>query len=299
MTLAEPLVDRIVRRWTWLDRVGDVLQAAVGGTYGALGRPGRSLKNLMHGTTLLGHPLHPAVTDVPIGAWMVGVVADFVAHYTNRLPTEAGDVALAVGLATALLAVLTGYTDYHSTVGHERRLGTVHGLTMSTVVTVDSVSMALRWWAAPSLHPLAVGLSTAGFVLVVLGGYLGGHLVFAMGTVVNHNAFAEGPAEYVAVASSTDFPEGEMRRVNAGGMPALAVRAQGRLYAVAATCSHAGGPLDEGTLEGTRVTCPWHGSVFCVTSGRVRGGPATFPLPSFSVRETDGQVELRLAIPRD
>src|SRR5690242_458512 len=136
--MAERLVDRLIRRQTWLDRVGDLLQGAVGGVYGALGRPGRALKNLMHGTTLLGHPLHPAVTDVPLGAWAVGVVADHVAHFTDRLPTEAGDVGLAVGLATALLAVVTGLTDHHATFGHERRVATAHGLTMVIVVGLDA-----------------------------------------------------------------------------------------------------------------------------------------------------------------
>src|SRR5205807_10289517 len=149
--------------------------------------------------------------------------------------------------------------------GHERRVATAHGLTMILVVGLDAVSLALRWWASSSAHPLAVGLSTAGFAVVLVGGYLGGHLVFGIGTMVNRNAFAEGPAEYVAVGASTDFPEGTLRRVDAGGMPALVVRREGRLFAIAATCSHAGGPLDEGTLEGTRVTCPWHGSIFCVT----------------------------------
>ena len=292
--MAEPLVDRLIRRQNWLENVGDVLQGAVGGTYRALGRPGRSLKNLMHGTPL-GHPLHPAVTDVPIGAWMVGVVADYVTHYTDRLPAAAGDIALAVGLSAALLAALTGLTDYHETFGHERRVATAHGLTMVLVVGLDAVSLALRWWASSSAHPLAVGLSTAGFAVVLVGGYLGGHLVFGIGTMVNRNAFAEGRAEYVAVGASTDFPEGTLRRVDAGGMPALVVRREGRLLAIAATCSHAGGPLDEGTLEGTRVTCPWHGSIFCVTDGRVRGGPATFAQPTFSVVERDGRVELQLA----
>ena len=134
-----------------------------------LGRPGRALKNLLHGTTLLGHPLHPAVTDVPIGAWAVGVVADYVAHFTSRIPTAAGDVALAVGLAVAALAVATGLTDYHETVDHERRVGTAHGLTMLIVVVIDAASLVLRWAAGPSLHPLAVGLSTAGFGLVLAG----------------------------------------------------------------------------------------------------------------------------------
>jgi hypothetical protein len=105
--MADSRLDRIIRRQTWLDRIADALQRVVGGIYAALGRPGRSLKNLMHGTTLLSHPLHPAVTDIPIGAWGTGVVADYVAHFSGRLPTEAGDIALAVGLSTAVLAAVT------------------------------------------------------------------------------------------------------------------------------------------------------------------------------------------------
>lgn len=294
--MAERLVDRLIRSQNWLEKVADLLQAAVGGVYGALGRPGRAVKNVMHGTVPLGHPLHPAVTDVPIGAWGAGVVADVVAHFTDRLPTEAGDIGLAVGLSTALLAVVTGLTDYHETYAYERRVATSHGLTMLLAVTLDSVSMGLRWWASSSAHPLAVGLSTAGFAVVMVGGYLGGDLVYGLGSMVNRNAFAEGPEEFVAVGASTDFPEGELRRADAGGMPALLVRRGGQLFAIAAVCSHAGGPLAEGTLDGTRLTCPWHGSVFCVTSGRVRGGPATFDLPAFLVRETSGQVEVKLAV---
>ena len=43
-------------------------------------------------------------------------------------------------------------------------------------------------------------------------------------------------------------------------------------YAISATCSHAGGPLDEGKLEGNVVECPWHGSRFCMRDGRVLTG---------------------------
>jgi nitrite reductase/ring-hydroxylating ferredoxin subunit/uncharacterized membrane protein len=295
--MTESRVDRVIRRQAWLDRVADLLQRAVGGFYGALGRPGRSLKNLMHGTTLLGHPLHPAVTDIPVGAWGAGVVADYVAHFSSRLPTEAGDVALAVGLSTAVLAAVTGLTDYHETFGHERRVATVHGLTMVVVVLLDAGSLALRWWAGSGAHPLAVGLSTAGFGLVILGGYLGGHLVFGIGTMVNRNAFADAPEDFIAIGAVTDFPDGEMRRVVAGAMPLLAVRVRGTLHVIGDVCSHAGGPLHEGTLDGERVTCPWHGSQFCITDGRVRNGPATFDQPLFSVREVGGRVVVRPASP--
>ena len=295
--MTEALVDKVIRRQGWLEPVGDVLQGAVGGTYRLLGRPGRLLKDLAHGTPF-GHPTHPAVTDVVIGAWTAGIVLDYVAHFTDRIPAAAGDVALAVGLVVALLAALTGLTDYHDTYGHERRMATAHGLTMVVVVTLYSVSLALRWWAGSSTHPTAVALSTAGFAVLLLGGYLGGHVVFALGTAVNRYAFLEeGSADFVAVGMAEDFPEGAMKRVDVGGVPALVVRRGTRLLAIGAVCTHAGGPLDEGELDGVRVTCPWHGSRFRVDTGRVVGGPAWHGEPRFVVRDTDGKIELKLAEP--
>jgi len=295
--MTEPLIDRVVRGQGWMDGFAEVLQKMVAAIYRSLGAPGRLLKDLMHGSRILGHPLHPVITDVPIGAWTAGVVADYVAHFTTRLPTQAGDVCLAVGLAAALLAVATGYTDFSDTFGNERRVALTHGLVMTVVFVVDIVSMALRWWAGSSAHPLAVGLSTAGYALVILGGYLGGHLVFGIGTMVNRNAFAEGPEDFVAVGPPGAFEEGKLTRVDAAGMPVIVVRRSGLLYAIAATCSHAGGPLDEGELNGDVVTCPWHGSRFCVRNGHVMGGPATFRQPAFVVREIDGRVEVKPEAP--
>src|SRR5581483_9581671 len=263
--MAESRLDRFVRRQGWMEGWGDAIQAAVGGVYDALGRPGRSLKNLMHGTAILGHPLHPALTDVPIGAWTAGVVADHVAHFTPRIPTEAGDVALAVGVVAGLGAALTGYTDFHETFAQERRIALLHGLVNTVVLLLMAVSLALRWWVGGGAHPLAVGLSTAGWVLVILGGYIGGHLVFGSATMVNRVAFLDGFEGAVEVGASTDFP--------------------------------AGGPLDEGTLDGTIVTCPWHGSTFDVRTGRVCGGPATFSEPALHVVEAGGRVSVELTEP--
>jgi nitrite reductase/ring-hydroxylating ferredoxin subunit/uncharacterized membrane protein len=295
--MAESRLDRWLRRQGWMERWGDGIQGAVGGVYSALGAPGRALKDLLHGTTLLGHPLHPAITDVPIGAWTVGVIADYVAHFTARIPTEAGDIALAVGIAAGLLAAITGYTDFHATFAHERRVALLHGLVNTVVLLVMVLSLALRWWGGFGLHPLAVGLATLGWVLVVFGGYVGGHLVFGSATMVNRTAFLDGFEGAAAAGASTDFPEGELRRVSASGMAVLMVRRGGQLFAISATCSHAGGPLDEGSLDGTVVTCPWHGSRFDVRNGRVCGGPATFAQPALRVVESGGQVSVELAEP--
>ena len=280
-----------------MDRPAETLQNGIGGLFRLLGRPGRALKNVRHGTTVLHHPLHPAVTDIPMGAGMVGVVADLAAHWSTRVAPATGDIALAVGLAVAVVAALSGYTDFHETFGHERRVALTHGITMTAVFVIESVSLALRWWAGSATHPLAVGLAVMGLGLAIAGAYFGGHLVFGMATMVNRNAVAEGPEEVVTVGRSSDFAEGALVRVMAGPLPVLVVRRGGRLHAVGAVCSHAGGPLDEGTLEGDAVVCPWHQSRFCLADGRAVGGPATFGQPVLDVSETDEVVTVRLTEP--
>ncbi len=168
---------------------------------------------------------------------------------------------------------------------------------MTLVLLLDAVSLLLRWIGGGGLHPLAVVLALLGLLIATAGMFVGGHLTFGFGTMVNHNAFTEGPEEPVDVGAAADFPENSMRKVQAGGMAVLMVRLGGTLHAISAVCSHAGGPLDEGELAGDTVTCPWHGSRFGVRDGAVRRGPATFAQPSLEVCEEGGRVRVRLAHP--
>ena len=98
------------------------------------------------------------------------------------------------------------------------------------------------------------------------------------------------------VTQRPTFPEGEMRAVDAAGLRVLIVRRNGQLCAISDVCSHAGGPLHEGTLEGDTVICPWHASRFRL-DGHVEGGPATFSQPSLMVRVRNGSVEVKLEAP--
>jgi nitrite reductase/ring-hydroxylating ferredoxin subunit/uncharacterized membrane protein len=293
---AEDPVDAFVRRLDWLDGLADPIQKVVGWCYATLGGPGRLLKDLVHGTKPLGHPLHPALTDIPLGAWTAMVAADLLATVTRTIPPVAGDVALGVGVAGALAAAVAGYTDFHDTYGQERRVGLLHGLLMTLVLVIMAVSLAMRI-GAPGSRTLAVLVSTVGWLLAVLGGYLGGHLIFRYGTMVNRNAFIEFPGSFVSVGSSTDFTEGQMRKVELDAGPVLVLRRAGKLFAISNVCSHAGGPLDEGKMEGNTVICPWHGSRFCVLDGSVEGGPATFNQPAFTVCERHGKVEVKVSVP--
>jgi nitrite reductase/ring-hydroxylating ferredoxin subunit/uncharacterized membrane protein len=291
---SEDLLDRFLRRQEWMEPVAYALQNAVGGVYSALGSAGRSLKDAAHGTTVLRHPLHPAVTDAPLGAWVVGVILDWAARYDHAIGVQAGNIAVGFGTLAALGAVLTGYTDFYETEGLERRAALTHGMIMTVVFLLETVSLAVRWVGS---HDAGVVLSTVAVVLAMVGMYVGGHLTFRFGTMVNRNAFADGSDMFLSVGATEDFTDNTMKRVDAGGMPALVVRLDGRLCAIAAVCSHAGGALDEGELDGFAVTCPSHGARFDLCSGKVLQGPATFSQPVFEVRERRDNVELRLARP--
>ncbi len=295
--MAQTVLDRLIRKQDWLEPVAEAVQGGVGGFYRMLGKPGQALKNLLHGTTLLGHPLHPAVTDIPVGAWIVGIVADWVALGTGALPASAGNLALAVGLAGAVLSAASGYTDFHETFGHERRVAITHGLTMTVVVVLEAISLALRWGGGSNVHLPAVILATVALALMFFGANLGGQLSFGMGTMVNRGAFLDGPDEFVAIGPAADFPDGSMRKADAGGLAVLVLRRGDQFFAISNVCSHAGGPLDEGTLQGDVVTCPWHGSQFCIRDGRTLAGPATFPQATMLTRQKDGILEVRPAVP--
>jgi nitrite reductase/ring-hydroxylating ferredoxin subunit/uncharacterized membrane protein len=292
--LAEKKTDQILRRQEWLDGWGEGIQKLVGGIYKGLGPIGKPLRNVLSGTSVFGHPLHPALTDVPLGAWLTGVVADYLAITTNLVPRSAGTIALAVGLAVAAGAAITGYTDFQDVYELERRTALAHGLTMTVVFLIQTLSFILRLAGA---YPVGVGLATAGLFLTMFGMYIGGHVVYGFGTRINRLAFLHGPDEYTAVGTASEFPDGKMRKVEVNGLEVLVVRLDGTLNAIVNTCTHAGGPLDEGTLDGDTVTCPWHGSQFSVRDGAVRGAPATFPETRLDVREQDGKVEVKLAEP--
>ena len=73
----------------------------------------------------------------------------------------------------------------------------------------------------------------------------------------------------------------------------MLVRRRDSIFALRDTCSHLGGPLSEGRLEGNGIVCPWHGSKFCLEDGKVLNGPAVFPERCFDVRVRDGKIEVR------
>jgi nitrite reductase/ring-hydroxylating ferredoxin subunit len=96
--------------------------------------------------------------------------------------------------------------------------------------------------------------------------------------------------EFVRVAKEGDVPKGGMRGFTVKGKKILLADVGGKLFAVGAVCTHLGGPLDKGKLDGTNLMCPWHGSIFNVTTGRAIGGPARKDVEKFGVKVENGEI---------
>jgi nitrite reductase/ring-hydroxylating ferredoxin subunit len=110
---------------------------------------------------------------------------------------------------------------------------------------------------------------------------------------MDHTAGYAPPEEFVGVMGDAELQENQPRRVEANGMPLLLVRSGTRIYAIAETCSHFGGPLSKGSLEDLTVRCPWHGSCYSLEDGRVIEGPSVHAQPVLEVRVRNGQIEVR------
>lgn len=270
-----------------IDRWAEPLQKAVRDTYAAAGPAGQGLKNFAHGVWL-GHPLHPVLTDVPIGAWTAALALDLAGNGDAGM-RRAARFAIAVGLAGAVGSALTGLTDWSETSGQSRRAGLVHGLLNIAATTLLTASWLARGDDSRSRGQLT---AWAGYLIAAGSAYLGGDLVYGKRIGVTH-AVIEEPEEFTAVATSADLAEGSMIRARKGEVDALLVRQRGRVCALAHPCAHMGGPLSEGTLKDGSVVCPWHGSEFALEDGRVINGPATQAQPTFEVRERGGSIEVK------
>ena len=278
-----------------LERISDGLQEAIKWVIGSNRRPPRRLKSLLHGVWLR-HPLHPLLSDIPIGAWVIAAIFDIIwliAPGTASWAAMAAGVVVIVGIAAALGAVATGLADWSDSYGAERRTGLWHGLLNSTALLLYIVSLILRL-QTPSWESLPGAiLAFVGVVTVSIGGYLGGEMVFGKGTGVNHTAWEAGSDDYEAIMPVAQMPANQLQRVVVAGTPVIILRLGDKYHAISSTCTHAGGPLDEGTLEGDVVTCPWHGSRFSMRTGQPLTGPATMAQPRYDVRVRDGMIELK------
>ena len=99
-------------------------------------------------------------------------------------------------------------------------------------------------------------------------------------------------ADWIRVCTTYELLPGEYRNVYDGDTPIAVFNIDGELYAIADVCTHDGGSLDQGELDGKEIECPRHGARFDVTTGKVLCLPAVRPLKTYPARSTDGTIEI-------
>jgi nitrite reductase/ring-hydroxylating ferredoxin subunit/uncharacterized membrane protein len=280
-------------RLGWLRSLSDGLIAVLG--------PARErhqdnlVLELMHGGRWAGHPVHPALSDLPIGLWTGVMVLDAVDRDpAPRRGIDAAGVLSAAGILTSVATAVTGLSDWTVSNDEDRRVGLLHGLLNTVALGLQGASLGTRMAGHRST---ARALAAASFTVTAGAGYLGGHLVFTRGVMVNRVAWATGPRRWTRALQEADLPDDSPTAVEAEGRQVLLYRHGGTLYALDNICSHAGGLLSRGTVADLTVTCPLHGARFALADGRVGRGPASQPQPVLPTRIRNGWIEVRGSLP--
>jgi nitrite reductase/ring-hydroxylating ferredoxin subunit/uncharacterized membrane protein len=255
------------------------------------GRPAaQKTRDFLNGTWL-GEPLHVVVKDVPIGAWTMAMLFDVLDSIgTLRGFALAADVSIAVGLAGAAGAAVTGLTDWSDVDPPARRTGLIHGLLNIGASALFATSFILRRKRSRNGGRIAAAL---GYGVMSYAAHLGGKLVYKHRVGVDRTDGQIFPLDFVAILPESELPDGKPTRAVHNGVPILLVRRGDQLFAMAETCSHFSGPLSEGSLVGDSIVCPYHSSRFSLDDGRVLNGPAVHPQPCLEVRAHGGQIEVR------
>ncbi len=279
--LVEPLENA-----SWLDPVANAMRAAVKATI----RP-QWLRDILHGVPQ-GHPLHPVLVQVPIGAWLSTAVLDLVPGTAS-----ATKVLVGTGIAAAVPTAISGYTDWSELHEQQLRVGVIHSAANVVGVGLYTASLLER---VAGRQDRGRALGFAGLLAVGVGGFLGGHLAYRQAAGPNH---AEDVPHRVqpgwhGIGPLAELGENELTQRMVGEIPLVVLRRGDRVDVLSDVCSHLSGPLHEGELqdigEDPCVVCPWHQSTFSLRTGKVVHGPATAPQACFQTRLANGNVEVSL-----
>ncbi len=256
------------------------------------------------------HPIHPMLIAFPMAFLfaapafdIAGVVMDWPRAWTT------GAYLSIAAVVTGLIAGVPGFIDYLYVIppnSSAKQRALQHMVVNVTALVLVAIGWAFRDWSSLKPQVVAIILEVLGLCIVTYGGFLGGTLVYRNQIGVDHRYANAGkwreleiegrPGEAVAIDGANELQAGQMMLIRVGNKDRRLVLARtGEGYAAFDDhCTHKGGSLAGGILTGCTVTCPWHGSQFCVKNGSVQAGPAEKPIGIYRLEESGGQVLLTL-----
>jgi nitrite reductase/ring-hydroxylating ferredoxin subunit len=283
LTPLEPVLQRLEHE-DQLDAPAKVIGKTVRGQLAA-----QPLKDVLSGTWL-GHAVHPMLTDVVIGSFLSTTLLDL---FGGDESGTAGTRLTTLGILAYPPTALTGINDWADTEIADdtvRRVGLVHAAGNAVALTLYVGSLLARRGGRRGRARL---FSVLGGSVLMVGGYLGGHMSLSQGVGPDQTIFDAGPADWAEAGPASALSQGAPARVVVDDTPVLLLRDGEQIFAIHDRCSHRGCSLSEGSVEGEEIVCGCHGSRFDRRTGAVRQGPATAPQPAFEVRERDGTIEIR------
>ncbi|MEH0842475.1 Rieske 2Fe-2S domain-containing protein [Micromonospora sp. CPCC 205711] len=269
-----------------LDRFGDRLQRVVQGTL----RPQR-VRDLLHGV-FLGHPLHPAMVQVPVGAWMSAAVVDLLPGQRRAATT-----LVALGTVSAVPAAVAGLNDWAALARDQRRVGLVHAASNSIGLALYAGSLAAR---LRGRHGTGRTLAYLGLTAASAGAYIGGHLAYKQGAQVNQSISELHlmTDEWKAIADLAALPERKLITREVDDVSVIVYRHGDDITVMLERCPHQSGPLGQGEVQKINghdcVVCPWHGSTFRLNGGEVVHGPSANDQQLLPTRVVDGVLQTKL-----
>jgi nitrite reductase/ring-hydroxylating ferredoxin subunit/uncharacterized membrane protein len=211
------------------------------------------------------------------------------------------------GIAMGLVAAVPGLVDYVYTVpprSSGKRRATWHMLVNVGAVALFALTWFVRGDAEIPPDPAILLLEGTGVVLLAMGGWMGGTLVYRNQIGVDHRyaeagkwkerSVPERAGEALRVASSGELQVDQMKLLRVNGRRVVLARTEDGYVAFDDRCTHKGGSLAGGQMSCATVHCPWHGSQFDTRTGEVRAGPAEERIKTYQVTEADGEVRLVL-----
>jgi uncharacterized membrane protein/nitrite reductase/ring-hydroxylating ferredoxin subunit len=284
-----------------------------------------NLQKILEGRPF-GHPLHPLLTHLPLGMWLFALIFDITGFASGATwAFEAAAWSMFLGTALALPTAITGLNDWLDIRADHPAQNTAlwHMGLMIPSTAIFILDTVLHFVGRDTqVTTVMLGLTIVGYLLTIVGGYLGGILIYDDGiSVGRHRRNTDLPhdtlheprkgttelplapsqglgAEFHPVVPEAALEEGKTMRVEMQGAVMTLVRAGGQIFAVQEYCTHRCGPLSEGETRfdghGREIRCPWHGSCFDLATGKVTHGPAKVDLKTYQVAIRHGIVHVRL-----
>ena len=248
----------------------------------ALFRPIRPVKDFLNGTWL-GHPVHAVITDVPIGALTVSIVADLIGQ-----PVVA-DVAMLLGVLAMVGSAVTGVADYADVDGTARNRATVHSVLMTSSLVLYALSLVIRsGQPADRIVPIVLAGDRLPGPRPRRGDRRGPRLP---------DRDPGQPARLARCGREMDrrrprrprrHPAGRARRSSRSASTSWpsSARASGSWPSTRRAPTPAA-RWPRAAVVGGAIECPWHGSRFQLADGHVVRGPAVYDQPAYDVRPAE------------